>query len=274
MSVKHRLWMGLRPVSLAATKVPLRAPKRQEGRHHIDRGVRTRISRYVHGVPVRMVIADDSLLLREGLRELLASVDGIEVAAACEDLPSLLDAVEATRPDVVLTDIRMPPSRTDEGIQAATALRESHPDVGVIVLSQFDDPGYALALLRDGSDRRGYMLKERIHDRGQLTSVVEAVAEGGSFVDPKVVESLVAARARADSSPLSALSPREQEVLAEIAHGKSNAAIAESLVLTKRAVEKHINAIFVKLDLSESEDVSKRVKAALLFLAEERTSAS
>ena len=219
------------------------------------------------------MIADDSLLLREGLRELLQSVDWIEVAAACEDLSSLLEAVEETRPDVVLTDIRMPPSRTDEGIQAASALRESHPEVGVIVLSQFDDPGYALALLREGSDRRGYLLKERIHDRGQLTSAVEAVADGGSFVDPKVVESLVTARARENSSPLSVLSPRELEVLAEIAQGKSNAAIAESLVLTKRAVEKHINSIFLKLDLSESGDVSKRVKAALLFLAEEPTSA-
>jgi DNA-binding NarL/FixJ family response regulator len=220
-----------------------------------------------------MVIADDSLLLREGLRELLAGIDGIEVAAACEDLPSLLEAVEAERPDVVLTDIRMPPGRADEGIQAAIALRESHPEVGVIVLSQYDDPGYALALLKEGSDRRGYLLKERIHERNQLASAIEAVAEGGSFVDPKVVESLVTARARAGSSPLQQLTPREQEVLAQIAEGKSNAAIAESLVLTKRAVEKHINSIFLKLDLSESEDVSKRVKAALLFLADERATA-
>jgi DNA-binding NarL/FixJ family response regulator len=229
--------------------------------------------RYVHGVALRVVIADDSLLLREGLRELLASVDGIEVAAACEDLPSLLEAVAAERPDVVITDIRMPPGRTDEGVQAAVALRASHPQVGVIVLSQYDDPAYALALLRDGSDRRGYLLKERVHDRSQITSAIETVAEGGSFVDPKVVESLVKARARADSSPLSQLTPREQEVLAQIAQGKSNAAIAESLVLTKRAVEKHINSIFLKLDLSESGDVSKRVKAALLFLAEERATA-
>jgi len=250
------------------------APQRQERRHHIGRGVRIPfLCRYVHGVPVRVVIADDSLLVREGLRELLASVDGIDVAGACEDLPSLLEAVEAERPDVVLTDIRMPPGRTDEGVQAAVALRESHPKVGVIVLSQYDDPGYALALLRDGSDRRGYLLKERIHDRDQLTSAIETVAEGGSFVDPKVVESLVTERARTDSSPLSQLTPREQEVLAQIAQGKSNAAIAESLVLTKHAVEKHINSIFLKLDLSESEDVSKRVKAALLFLAEERATA-
>jgi DNA-binding NarL/FixJ family response regulator len=220
-----------------------------------------------------MVIADDSLLLREGLRELLAGIDGIEVAAACEDLPSLLEAVEAERPDVVLTDIRMPPGRADEGIQAAITLRESHPEVGVIVLSQYDDPAYALALLQEGSDRRGYLLKERIHERSQLASAIEAVAEGGSFVDPKVVESLVTARARAGSSPLQHLTPREQGVLAQIAEGKSNAAIAESLVLTKRAVEKHINAIFLKLDLSESEDVSKRVKAALLFLADERATA-
>jgi DNA-binding NarL/FixJ family response regulator len=138
-----------------------------------------------------------------------------------------------------------------------------------VVLSQYTDPRYALALLETGSDRRGYLLKERVHDRAQLVSVIESVAAGGSVIDPKIVEVLVSAKARAERSPVAELTPREQEVLAEIAQGKSNAAIAESLVLTKRAVEKHINSIFLKLGLSETEDVSKRVKATLLFLAEE-----
>ena len=141
--------------------------------------------------------------------------------------------------------------------------------MGVVVLSQYSEPAYALALLESGSDRRGYLLKERVHDRAQLVSAVETVAEGGSVIDPKVVEVLVASKARAERSPLAELTPREREVLAEIAQGKSNSAIADSLVLTKRAVEKHINSIFLKLNLSEAEDVSKRVKAALTFLAEE-----
>ena len=164
----------------------------------------------------------------------------------------------------------MPPSNTDEGIRIAHTLRESHPHIGVVVLSQFADASYALALLESGSDRRAYLLKERVRDRLQLMSAISAVAEGGSVIDPKIVEGLVAARARASSSPLSELTPREHEVLEEIAQGKSNTAIAESLVLTKRAVEKHINSIFLKLDLSEAEDVSKRVKATLMFLADPR----
>jgi DNA-binding NarL/FixJ family response regulator len=141
--------------------------------------------------------------------------------------------------------------------------------MGVVVLSQYTDPRYALALLETGSDRRGYLLKERVHDRAQLVSVIESVAAGGSVIDPKIVEVLVSAKARAERSAVAELTPREQEVLAEIAQGKSNMAIAESLVLTKRAVEKHINSIFMKLGLSETEDVSKRVKATLLFLADE-----
>ena len=169
---------------------------------------------------------------------------------------------------MVVTDIRMPPSKTDEGIQVATRLRATQPDVGVLVLSQYSEPVW-LALLEGGSDRRGYLLKERVHDRAQLVSAVETVAAGGSVIDPRVVEVLVTSKARAESSPLAELTPRELEVLAEIAQGKSNSAIADSLVLTKRAVEKHINSIFLKLNLSEAEDVSKRVKAALAFLAEE-----
>jgi DNA-binding NarL/FixJ family response regulator len=221
-------------------------------------------------VAVRVAIADDSLLVREGLRELLAGEAGIEVVASCADLPSLLDAIDENPPDVVVTDIRMPPTRSDEGIRAAIQLRDTHPHIGVVVLSQYDEPSYALALLEGGSARRGYLLKERVHDRAQLVSAIESVAEGGSFIDPTIVEVLVAANARAGRSPLSELTPREQEVLAELAQGKSNAAIADSLFLTKRAVEKHINSIFFKLNLSDAEDVSRRVKAALMFLDEDQ----
>jgi len=220
-------------------------------------------------VAVRVVIADDNLLVREGLSHVLTSQGAIDVVASCDDLPSLLDAVESTRPDVVLTDIRMPPSRSDEGIRAATTLRDSHPSVGVVVLSQYAEPTYALALLDGGSDGRGYLLKERVHDGAQLRSAVATVAEGGSVIDPKVVELLVSATAYSTDSPLAELTQREREVLAEIAQGKSNAAIGESLVLTKRSVEKHINSIFLKLGLADAGSVSKRVKATLLFLAEE-----
>jgi DNA-binding NarL/FixJ family response regulator len=218
---------------------------------------------------IRVALAEDSFIVREGLREVLAAQQEIEVVATCGDLQSLLDAVETEHPDVVLTDIRMPPSKLDEGIQAAAQLRESHPELGVVVLSQYAEPGYALALLESGSDRRAYLLKERVHDRAQLVSAIVTVAEGGSVIDPKIVEVLVAAKTRAERSPLLELTAREREVLSEIAQGKSNTAIAESLVLTKRAVEKHINSIFLKLDLSYADDVSRRVKAALLFLADQ-----
>jgi DNA-binding NarL/FixJ family response regulator len=221
-------------------------------------------------VAIKVALADDSLIVREGIQQLLDTQPEVEVVAACGDPDSLLEAVEAAQPDVVVTDIRMPPSNTDEGIRIAHKLRESHPHVGVVVLSQFADASYALALLESGSDGRAYLLKERVRDRRQLMSAITAVSEGGSVIDPKIVEGLVATRARASSSPLSELTPREGEVLAEIAQGKSNTAIAESLVLTKRAVEKHINSIFLKLNLSEAHDVSKRVKAALMFLAEPR----
>ena len=218
---------------------------------------------------IRVVLAEDSLLMREGVEQLLAGSPTVEVVAACGDLDSLLTAVDEHSPDVVITDIRMPPSKTDEGIKVAAQLRHSHPDTAVIVLSQYSEPAYVVDLLESGSDRRGYLLKERVHDRGQLVSAIDTVAAGGAVIDPKIVEILVAARARADRSPLSELTPREHEVLAEIAEGKSNNAIAESLVLTKRAVEKHINSIFMKLNLATADDVSKRVKATLLFLAED-----
>jgi DNA-binding NarL/FixJ family response regulator len=216
-------------------------------------------------------VAEDSLIVREGVQQLLAASPSVEVVATCEDFPSLTEAVERERPDVVLTDIRMPPTQTDEGIRLAADLRETRPEVGVVVLSQYAEPEYVLALLDAGSDGRGYLLKERIHNRGALVSAIDSVSRRGSVIDPKIVEVLVEERMRAEHSPLAQLTDREREVLAEIATGKSNSAIAESLVLTKRAVEKHINAIFMKLGLAAADDVSKRVKAALLFLAEEQS---
>jgi DNA-binding NarL/FixJ family response regulator len=224
------------------------------------------------GNPIRVVIAEDAYLVREALGQILARTDRVEVVGTCGDRDALMKAIGELNPDVVLTDIRMPPAGTDEGIQVAHALREEHPDIGVVVLSQFAEPAYVLGLLDAGSARRAYLLKERIHDPVQLVSAIEAVAAGGSVIDPKVVEVLVQARAHTAGSPLSVLTPREREVLAELAQGKSNAAIADSLVLTKRAVEKHINAIFMKLDLGNADEVSRRVKAALLFLAGESTS--
>jgi DNA-binding NarL/FixJ family response regulator len=219
-------------------------------------------------VAIRVILAEDSFIVREGLQQLLSSSPGIDVVATCKDVDSLIAAVETEKPAVVLTDIRMPPTNTDEGVRVAVRLRERHPDLGVIVLSQYADPMYVVNLLESGSDGRGYLLKERVHNRGDLVSAVDTVARGGSVIDPKLVEVLVAARARAEHSPLSELAPREREVLAQIAQGKSNSAIAEALVLTKRAVEKHINSIFMKLGLAHAGDVSKRVKATLLFLAE------
>lgn len=216
---------------------------------------------------VRVVVAEDSLLVREGIARLLDHQPEIEVAAMVGDLPSLLAAVEADPPDVVLTDIRMPPTGTDEGIQAATALRASHPDLGVVVLSQFAEPAYALALLEDGSHRRAYLLKERLSDPTQLVNAIVEVAGGGSVVDPKVVEVLVTARSKSTSSPLDRLTPREREVLAEIAQGRNNAAVAAALYLSERAVEKHISSLFSKLGLSEDIDTHRRVKAVLLYLS-------
>jgi DNA-binding NarL/FixJ family response regulator len=219
-------------------------------------------------VATRVIVAEDSLLVREGIATLLAADPEFEVAALVDDLPSLLDAVDADPPDVVLTDIRMPPTGTDEGVQAATRLRESHPDLGVVVLSQYAEPAYALALLDGGSERRAYLLKERISDPQQLGQAIRDVAAGGSVIDPKVVEVLVAARSRARTSPLEHLTPRETEVLAEIAQGKNNAAVGAALGLSERAVEKHISSLFAKLGLSEEPQTHRRVKAVLLYLAE------
>ncbi len=219
-------------------------------------------------MPIRIVLAEDQYLVREGLRSVLETQEGLEVVSVCGDLDSLLVTVAAERPDVVVTDIRMPPGNTDEGIQAATRLRETDPEVGVVVLSQYANPGYLLALLNGGSERRGYLLKERVKDLEQLAAAIRAVAEGGSVFDPKVVETLVAENARSEESPLNELTPRERDVLREMAEGKNNAAIARALVLTERSVEKVIHSIFLKLGLTWEPAVHKRVKAVVLYLAE------
>ncbi len=219
-------------------------------------------------MPIRLVLAEDHYLVREGVRRLLDAQDDLEVAAVCDDLDSLLAAVDSERPDVVVTDIRMPPAGTDEGIQAATWLRETHPEVGVVVLSQFANPAYALALFEGGSERRAYLLKERVKDLGQLVGAIRTVAEGGSVIDPKVVDALVAETSRVEESPLSQLTPRERDVLREMAEGKNNAAIGEALFLTERSVEKVIRSIFLKLGLTWEPAVHKRVKAVVFYLAE------
>jgi DNA-binding NarL/FixJ family response regulator len=219
-------------------------------------------------VPLRVVLAEDHYLVREGVRRLLETDAELEVAAVCSDLDSLLAAVDAERPDVVVTDIRMPPGGMDEGIRAADRLRDTHPDVGVVVLSQYAQPTYALALFEGGTARRAYLLKERVENLEQLVAAIHTVHEGGSVVDPKVVEGLMAERRRADQSPLNELTPRELDVLREMAEGKNNAAIAQALFLTERSVEKVIHAIFLKLDLGWEESVHKRVKAVILYLAE------
>ena len=218
-------------------------------------------------MPVRLVLAEDHYLVREGVRRLLETRPELDVAAVCDDLDSLLAAVEAEQPDVVVTDVRMPPGDTDEGIRAAVQLRATHPEIGVVVLSQYATPSYALALLEGGSAGRAYLLKERVKDLDHLVATIQAVSEGGSMIDPKVVEALVAENARSEESPLAQLTPREHDVLREMAEGKNNAAIAESLFLTERSVEKVIHSIFLKLGLTWEPAVHKRVKAVVLYLA-------
>jgi DNA-binding NarL/FixJ family response regulator len=220
-------------------------------------------------VPIRVVVAEDNTLLRDGLTRLIEASDDLELAGTCGSLDELLALTAEVDPDVVLTDIRMPPTGTDEGIRAAAAIRESAPGVGVVVLSQFASPAYALSLLEAGSEGRAYLLKDRVADVDDVIYAIKTVAEGGSVIDPKVVDELVAARRRTDRSPLDFLTPRERETLGEMATGKSNAAIAAALVLSERAVEKHINSIFAKLNLTEEPDVNRRVKAVLLYLAAE-----
>jgi DNA-binding NarL/FixJ family response regulator len=221
-------------------------------------------------VAIRIVLAEDDYLAREGIRRLLETQPDLEVVAACADLDSLLAAVDVERPDVVLTDIRMPPDGSDEGIQAAERLRETRPEIGIVVLSQFSDPEYALALLEQGSEGRAYLLKERVNDLEQLVGAIHEVAAGGSAIDSKVVDSLVGARSHREDSPLDDLTPREHDVMTEMAKGKNNAAIAAALVITEPSVEKYIHSILQKLGLSWEPDVHRRVKAVLLFLAEQR----
>ncbi len=224
-------------------------------------------ARSARGEPIRVILADDSYLMREALEKVLAPLDAIELVASCSDGDSLMAAVESEPPDVVITDIRMPPSGDDEGIRIARWLRETHPDVGVVVLSQYPGAAYAHALLEDGAEGRGYLLKERLHDRNELLAAIETVAQGGTTIDPSLIQELLAADRQRHASPLDDLTPREREVLAEMAEGRSNASIADSLVLTKRAVEKHVGAIFQKLCLEDDEVVSRRVTAVLTYLA-------
>ncbi|HLX20272.1 MAG TPA: response regulator transcription factor [Gaiellaceae bacterium] len=219
-------------------------------------------------MPIRVVLADDHYLVREGVRRLLETQPDLEVVAVCADLDSLLATVETERPDVVITDIRMPPGGMDEGIQAATRLRDAHPHVGVVVLTQYAQPSYALALLESGTAGRAYLLKERVEDAEELGAAVRAVADGGSVIDPKVVDALVAAKARTEASPLAELTRRERDVLQGMAEGKNNAAIAEALFLTERSVEKVIHSIFLKLGLAWETAVHKRVRAVVIYLAD------
>jgi DNA-binding NarL/FixJ family response regulator len=217
---------------------------------------------------VRVVIAEDSLLMRAGVEALLGTEDGVDVAGVCSNYEQLMAQVDHDPPDVVVTDIRMPPTSTDEGIRAAVALRRTNPEVGVVVLSQFLDPSYLLRLIAEGSSRRGYLLKERVAAPGELASAVHTVAAGGSFIDPLVVDSLVSASVRAEGTPLQRLTPRERETLAAVATGKSNLAIASRFSVSERAVEKHINSIFLKLDLLGDRDTNRRVKAVVMFLSQ------
>ncbi|MGF7236154.1 MAG: response regulator transcription factor [Frankia sp.] len=216
---------------------------------------------------LRVLLADDSLLVREGVRMVLEASPDLTVVGTCGDLDTLLAAVDAAPPDVVVTDVRMPPTNTDEGVRAAVRLRSTHPDLGVVVLSAYAAPAYALALLEKGSAGRAYLLKERVDDPEQLAAAVRAVAAGGSVVDPSVIDILVSARSGGPASGLASLTPRERQVVAQIAQGKSNAAVADALFLTEHAVEKHTNALFAKLGLSGEQDVNRRVKAVLIFLS-------
>jgi DNA-binding NarL/FixJ family response regulator len=213
---------------------------------------------------LRVGVADDHLLVREAIAEMLHGAPGIELVAVCADADAMRDAVAEHALDVVVIDIRMGPDMTDDGIRLAAELRRTHPDVGVVVLSAYCEPAYALALLNAGSDGRAYLLKDRLFDRTQLADTIKQVAQGGSVIDPKVVEALVNSESR---PTLAALSPRELEILAHMAAGESNQGIAASLGLTKRAVEKHINGMFAKLELPMTPDVSRRVRAVLMFLS-------
>jgi DNA-binding NarL/FixJ family response regulator len=221
---------------------------------------------------IRVALAEDNVLLREGISRLVAASEDFELVGVASDLPQLLAVVAEQVPDVVVTDIRMPPTGTDEGIQAAAWIRQHHPGVGVVVLSQYTAPGYAVALLEHGSAGRAYLLKERVGSVDELARAIRSVAGGGSVIDPMVVDELVRARSQERMSGLKSLTARESEILGEMAQGKSNSAIAATLFVTQRAVEKHTNSIFAKLGLSEEKDVNRRVKAVLVFLSQQEPS--
>jgi len=215
---------------------------------------------------VRVVFAEDNYLVREGTAALLQNSSDVELVGMAATLDELLEKVEELKPEVVLTDIRMPPTNTTEGIDAAKQIRAEHPEIGVVVLSQYAEEEYAYDLLKDGAAGLGYLLKERVSDLEEVVRALNEVSKGGSVLDPKVVEALVSAKDRMAHSPLLKLTDREREVLENMAQGKNNAAIAKSLFLTERAVEKHINSLFHKLGLSEETDVHRRVMAVLAFL--------
>jgi len=218
--------------------------------------------------PARIVLADDSFIVREGLRMLLEAA-GHQVVGVADDLDGLLGAVATTEPSVVITDIRMPPTRTDEGVRAARRIRADSPGVGVVVLSQYAESGYALQLLEDGSAGLAYLLKERVADLNELQAALDAVRRGESRIDSKVIDALVSGRRKQEQSRLSELNEREMEVLSLLAMGRSNASIAETVFLSERAVEKNINAIFSKLGLEVARDSNRRVLAAVTYLAEQ-----
>jgi DNA-binding NarL/FixJ family response regulator len=215
-----------------------------------------------------VVLAEDGYLMREALISLLGALEDHELVAVCDNYDVLMETVEKHRPSVVVTDIRMPPTQSDEGIRAANHIRELYPDTGVVVLSQYVEPEYALRLFRDGSAGRAYLLKDHVGNINVLTSAIAEVMRGGSSVDPEVVDALVAARVKEEQSRLKRLSPRELEVLAEMAKGRNNAGIGEALFISSGAVEKHISSIFTKLDLAFEDDTHRRVRAVLLYLAE------
>ena len=215
---------------------------------------------------ITLVLAEDSFLMREGITALLALDEELELLAACVSYDELMAAVERHSPEVVITDIRMPPTQTDEGIRAANAIRASHPGTGVVVLSQYVEPAYALKLFEQGSEGRAYLLKERVADLDELGAAIRRVAQGGSVVDPKVMDALIQSNSEGASTILDRLTDREREVLAEMARGGSNAAIGEALFISARSVEKHVNTIFTKLDLIPTDDVNRRVRAVLIYL--------
>lgn len=215
---------------------------------------------------LRVVFADDNFLVRAGVSALLGEGDEIELVAAVGDADALIRAVIEHRPDAVLTDIRMPPSHTAEGIEAAKRIRAEHPGIGVVVLSQFADDDYAFDLLQDGVGGLGYLLKERVADRDELVRALQEVARGGSALDPKIIEALLARKSGEEPAALRSLSDREHEVLQQMATGRNNHTIAKTLYMSDRAVEKHIGSIFSKLGLAEEHEMNRRIMAVLAFL--------